>query len=440
MKPPRGEGQGWGSGGLGGAGGAGAGVRGGFFPPGGGRVVRLGAARMLGGGVRPGCWAHGVEVGRRDVAVHQVNAREVGGRRHGGRQRGTRRLPAEVLAVRVAVGFVGVCVGGQEPEAALQGLDPGQLEVRPVGEHFELMDGQGDAKIAAPGVDRGQPPGVDPRHQPGDLEKDGQSELEGVHPVIVDQDANRGLLDGGDPVRGQADQFPAARYVQRAPGRREDVPVLAPAGYEDLHQVDLQQADRDYRRLADGGFPGHPRQPPEGSGRGPARGHDVPGQRLMSTFGRAEEQIGGGDHAVRPWGRHRLISSSVVMMAAGRGSRRTTYVSGKKTSWESPSAALSWEVISWRLTGLGGPISGTALTSAGGAAGGRFRRRLRSRRAVSAPAAAMATAATAASETTTCLGTLVVAEARTAVARGWADASPDAPLTVPLPSTAVTTK
>jgi len=52
----------------------------------------------------------------------------------------------------------------------------------------------------------------------------------------------------------------------------------------------------------------------------------------------------------------------------------------------------------------------------------------------------MATAATAASETTTGLGTLVVAEARTAVARGWADASPDAPLTVPLPSTAVTTK
>jgi hypothetical protein len=34
----------------------------------------------------------------------------------------------------------------------------------------------------------------------------------------------------------------------------------------------------------------------------------------------------------------------------------------------------------------------------------------------------MATAATAASETTTGLGTLVVAEARTAVARGWAAA------------------
>ena len=52
----------------------------------------------------------------------------------------------------------------------------------------------------------------------------------------------------------------------------------------------------------------------------------------------------------------------------------------------------------------------------------------------------MATAATAASETMTGLGTVVVAEARTAVARGWADASPDVPLTVPLPSTAVTTK
>ena len=58
------------------------------------------------------------------------------------------RLPAGMLAARVAVGFVGVCVGGQELEAALQGLDPGQLEVRPVREHLELMDGQGDAKIA----------------------------------------------------------------------------------------------------------------------------------------------------------------------------------------------------------------------------------------------------------------------------------------------------
>jgi hypothetical protein len=55
-------------------------------------------------------------------------------------------------------------------------------------------------------------------------------------------------------VRGQADQFLAARYVQRAPGRREDVPVLAPTRHEDLHQVDLQQPDRDHRRLADGGF------------------------------------------------------------------------------------------------------------------------------------------------------------------------------------------
>ena len=52
----------------------------------------------------------------------------------------------------------------------------------------------------------------------------------------------------------------------------------------------------------------------------------------------------------------------------------------------------------------------------------------------------MAAAATAASETMTGLGTCFVAEARTAVARGWADASPDEPLTVPLASTAVTTK
>ena len=100
----------------------------------------------------------------------------------------------------------------------------------------------------------------------------------------------------------------------------------------------------------------------------------------------------------------------------------------------------SWGAISWRFTGLGGPISGTARTSEGGAAGGRFRGRLRSRRAVRARAAAMAATATAASEMMTGLGTFCVAEARTAVARGWADASPEAALTVPLASTAVTTK
>jgi hypothetical protein len=87
----------------------------------------------------------------------------------------------------------------------LEGHDPGQLQVRPLGEHLELVDGQRDADVAAPGMDAGQPPGMDSRYQPGDLEEDGQAELKGMHPVTVDQDADRGLLDGGDPVRGQAD-------------------------------------------------------------------------------------------------------------------------------------------------------------------------------------------------------------------------------------------
>jgi len=64
--------------------------------------------------------------------------------------------------------------------------------VRPLGEHLELVDGQGEADLAAPGVDRSQPSGVDTRHQPGDLEDDGQAELESVHPVAVDQDATAG--------------------------------------------------------------------------------------------------------------------------------------------------------------------------------------------------------------------------------------------------------
>jgi hypothetical protein len=102
------------------------------------------------------------------VAVHQVDTREAGGGCHGVAVRRRSAAPdaAAGVAAREAVGFVRVCVGWQEPEAALQGLDPGQLEVRPVGEHLELMDGQGDAEVAAPGVDRGQPPGVDPATSP----------------------------------------------------------------------------------------------------------------------------------------------------------------------------------------------------------------------------------------------------------------------------------
>ena len=52
----------------------------------------------------------------------------------------------------------------------------------------------------------------------------------------------------------------------------------------------------------------------------------------------------------------------------------------------------------------------------------------------------MAATVTAASEIMTGLGTFCVAEARTAVARGSADASAEAALTVPLASAAATTK
>src|SRR5690349_4864434 len=114
--------------------------------------------------------------------------------------------------------------------------------------------------------------------------------------------------------------------------------VLAPAGHQDLDQVDLQQPGRGHGGLADGGFPGHPGQVHKRPGEGAAVRHDVLGQRLLRLLIRAEEQVGGGEHAVRTGRRHTPISSSVVMMAAGRGSRRTVYVSSMKTSW----CSVSW--------------------------------------------------------------------------------------------------
>ena len=88
-------------------------------------MIQLGAARMLrarpavrmAGAERDG----GVEVSGRDVTIHEVDAREVSGRRD-----------------RTRVGLVRIRAGRQEPEAALEGLDPGQLEVRPLGEHLQL--------------------------------------------------------------------------------------------------------------------------------------------------------------------------------------------------------------------------------------------------------------------------------------------------------------
>src|SRR5580658_6154787 len=127
--------------------------------------------------------------------------------------------------------------------------------------------------------------------------------------------------------------------------------------------------------------------------------HDPAGQLLGRVRGRAEKQVRGGERAVRIRGRHERISSSatpissiVVMMAAGSGSRRTVYVSSTP--------------ISWTLTGPGRPGSGTARTSDGGAAGGCDRGgRLRSRCAARVRAPAVAPMATAASETMTGFGT-----------------------------------
>lgn len=176
----------------------------GLLPPGRGRVIRFGAGWMAGPGIgarvagtglrgearlgpgRPGIGkVGGGKPGLRDVGIHQVDAREMTAQRHGAgelaareqtvRMLGAQMQGARMLGARLAVRLVRVRAGRQQPEAALESLDPGQLQVRPLGEHLELVDGQRDADVAAPGVDAGQPPGMDSRYQPSDLEEDGSA-------------------------------------------------------------------------------------------------------------------------------------------------------------------------------------------------------------------------------------------------------------------------
>ena len=65
----------------------------------------------------------------------------------------TGNLTARELAARVAVrGIVRVLVARQEPESLPERHDAGQLEMGPLGENLDLVDGQGDAEFTAPSV------------------------------------------------------------------------------------------------------------------------------------------------------------------------------------------------------------------------------------------------------------------------------------------------
>src|ERR1700731_3449555 len=128
---------------------------------------------------------------RRELAVQEVDSRELTARRFSAWELAARvtgrRLAARVtsrrLAARVAGrGIVWVLVARQEPKSGPQRQHARQLEVGPLGQNLDLVDGQGDADFTAPGVQAPEPAVADPRHQTGDLEDDGQAELEGMHP------------------------------------------------------------------------------------------------------------------------------------------------------------------------------------------------------------------------------------------------------------------
>src|SRR5512146_3141434 len=112
----------------------------GLLPPGRGAVLRDG----LGAGVRGG------------GAIGQVHAGELAGglgrvREAGAHQLGGGDLATGMLTGRVALRLVRVVAGRQEPEAPPQARVAGELEVGPLGQDLDLVDGQGDADVAPPG-------------------------------------------------------------------------------------------------------------------------------------------------------------------------------------------------------------------------------------------------------------------------------------------------
>src|ERR1039458_8186268 len=117
---------------------------------------------------------HVRNAGLSPVVQRRPAALMLGGGGQGGGELDGRELAIWVHAVWVHAG--GVLAGGQEPDAGSERLDTGQFEVGPFGEDFDVVDGQGDADIAPPGVNAGEPADADPGHQGGDVEDDGHAE------------------------------------------------------------------------------------------------------------------------------------------------------------------------------------------------------------------------------------------------------------------------
>ena len=61
-------------------------------------------------------------------------------------------------------------------------------------EQVGALNGQGGGYIAATGADAGELAAADPEQQGIEVERDGQAELEGSHPLTVHQDADGGPL------------------------------------------------------------------------------------------------------------------------------------------------------------------------------------------------------------------------------------------------------
>ena len=134
-------------------------------------MVRLAAAWVLGAGllgkrlVGVGLLGEGLfgmgllaagDLGGRGLAVQEVDARELADwmlERRG-------LMAARELAAGAGCpgcrGIVRVLVARQEPQSGPQRHHTGQLEVRPLGENLDLVDGQGDADFTAPGVQAGR--------------------------------------------------------------------------------------------------------------------------------------------------------------------------------------------------------------------------------------------------------------------------------------------
>src|ERR1044072_5381319 len=145
-----------------------------------------------------------------------------------------------------------MAVIGQQGDSLPKWDDAREFEGNLPADDLRVLDGQVGRDVAAAGVDSDEPASPDPCDQGTDREYHGQAELDGRRLAIVHQEIDRRALGHGDLVRGQVDEFDAARNGHGASGGGDDLTVFPPTRYQETDRVGIQKIPGRTGGLADG--------------------------------------------------------------------------------------------------------------------------------------------------------------------------------------------